>query len=49
MHGDKTKGKEYYENGMLKFEGTYIFNKPENGEFYDESGKFVKSYIGHIY
>ena len=32
------RGKEYYNNGILKFEWEYNFNKVWNGKFYNKDG-----------
>ena len=29
------KGKNYYDNGKLEYEGEYLFNKKWNGKVYD--------------
>ena len=35
------KGKEYYENGKLKFEGDYLNGKRWNGNWYDLNGNIL--------
>ena len=38
MHG---KGKEYYSNGKIQYEGEYFNDKREgNGKYFDEEGKY---------
>ena len=39
------KGKEYYYNGTLKFEGEYLFDKKWNGNGYDEKGNIIYKLI----
>ena len=34
------KGKYYYPNGILEYEGAFIYDKPNGqGKFYDEHGR----------
>ena len=35
------KGKEYYENGRIKFEGEYLDGKRINGKGYDTAGTYI--------
>ena len=35
------KGKEYYNNGKLKFEGEYLNNKRWNGVIYNPKGLLI--------
>ena len=37
----KIKGKEYYLNSKLEFEGEYLFNKKWNGKGYDKNGNII--------
>ena len=42
LHGKKNgKGKEFYENGQIKFEGEYLNGKILNGKGYDDKGNLV--------
>ncbi len=42
LNGRKSgKGKEYYENGNIKFEGEYLNGKKLEGIGYDEKGNEV--------
>ena len=46
------KGKEYFFNGKLKFEGEYLNNKKWNGKGYDENGNITYELIngnGKVY
>ena len=36
------KGKEYYYDGKLCFEGEYLYDKKWNGKGYDENGNIIK-------
>ena len=35
------KGKEYYNNGNIKFEGIYLFGLKYKGKGYDKYGKII--------
>ena len=37
----RIRGKEYYTNSKLKFEGEYLFNKKLKGKIYDFDGNIV--------
>ena len=39
------KGKEYYNNGKLRFEGEYLDHKKWNGKGYDEQGNIIYELI----
>ena len=42
LNGKKNgKGKEYYENGQIKFEGEYLKGKIIEGKGYDDKGRLV--------
>ena len=38
-------GKEYYTNGIVKFEGELLYDKPWNGKGYDLKGKLIYKLI----
>ena len=37
----RLKGKEYYENGKLKFDGKFLFGEKYNGKIYDYNGIII--------
>jgi len=37
----KKNGKEYYNNGKIKYEGEYLFDKKWNGKLYDNKGNII--------
>ena len=39
--GKRAKGKDYYENGRLKYEGEYLKGKYYNGKSYKTTGEEV--------
>ena len=50
MKGKRKKGKEYYENGDIKFDGEYLAQKRWNGNGYTNSHKYVlKNGKGYVY
>ena len=38
MNNCRVRGKEYYKNGKLKYEGEYLYKDKLNGKFYDYDG-----------
>ena len=46
LNGKKNgKGKEYYENGQIKFEGEYLKGKIIEGKGYDDKGRLMEKNI----
>ena len=41
MYNRKRKGKSYYSDGILEFEGDYLFDKEWNGKMYDKNGNIM--------
>ena len=41
MNNYRIKGKEYYRNGKLFFEGEYLFAQKWNGKIYDYNGNVL--------
>ena len=41
LNNYRLKGKEYYKNGKLKYEGEFIISKKWNGKVYDELNNIV--------
>ena len=44
LNNYRVRGKEYYKNGKLKYEGEYLFNNKWNGKFYDYDGNIIIEY-----
>ena len=44
MNNCRVRGKEYYKNGKLKYEGEYLFKDKLNGKLYDYDGNVIFEY-----
>ena len=57
LYGNRTRGKEYYNDGNLKFEGEFFLDMKYDGKEYDRNGNilfeikngsgFIKKYDGN--
>ena len=41
MYDKKTKGKEYYSNGKIEYEGEYFFDNKYDEKGYDKNGNAI--------